>query len=134
MIILRNEVVERVDKAKFLGVIVDQHLNWKDHITMISQKNSKSCGLIYRISNKLDIKSRKLIYYSLIHAYLTYCINVWSSTYQTNLKRLTTAQNRSVRSLFATVQELHSRDILMAQNILPLEKLIKLQEGFLLIK
>ena len=39
-IILRNEVVQRVNKAKFLGVIVDQHLNWKDHISMISQKIS----------------------------------------------------------------------------------------------
>ena len=26
-VILRNEVVQRVNKAKFLGVIVDQHLN-----------------------------------------------------------------------------------------------------------
>ena len=39
-VILRNEVVQRVSKAKFLGAIVDQHLNWKDHISMISQKLS----------------------------------------------------------------------------------------------
>ena len=38
-VILRNEVVQRVNKAKFLGVIVDELLNWKDHISMISQKN-----------------------------------------------------------------------------------------------
>ena len=68
-VILRNEVVQRVNKAKFLGVIVDQHLNWNDHISMISQKNSKSCGIIYRIRNTLDIKSKRLIYYiaSFIH-------------------------------------------------------------------
>ena len=53
-VILRNGVVERVNKAKFLGVIVDQHLNWKDHIT-IYQKNSKLCGIIYQIRNNLDI-------------------------------------------------------------------------------
>ena len=36
-VILRNEVVQLVNKAKFLGVIVDQHLNyWKDPISMIS--------------------------------------------------------------------------------------------------
>ena len=69
-VILRNDVVQRVNKAKFLGAIVDQHLNWKDHISMISQKISKSCG----IRNTLDIKSKRLIYYSLIHPYLTYCV------------------------------------------------------------
>ena len=41
-VILRNEVVQRVNKAKFLGVIVDQHLNWKDHISIISQKKNPS--------------------------------------------------------------------------------------------
>ena len=45
-VILRNEVVQRVNKAKFLGVMVDQHLNRKDHISMISQKKFKSCGII----------------------------------------------------------------------------------------
>ena len=85
-VILRNGVVQRVNKAKFLGVIVDQHLNWKDPISMISQNICKPCGIIYRIRNTLDIKSKRLIYYSLIHPYLIYCVNVWSSTYRTNLK------------------------------------------------
>ena len=76
-IILRNEVAQRVNKAKFLGLIVDQHLNWKDQISMISQKFSKSCGIIYRIRNTLDMNFKGLIYYSLIHPYLTYCANVW---------------------------------------------------------
>ena len=104
-VMLRNEVIQRVTKAKFLGVIVDQHLNRKDHISMVSQKISKSCGIISRIRNTLDFKSKKLIYYSLIHPYLSYCINVWS-TYRTNLKSLCTAQKRSVRTLFATPSNL----------------------------
>ena len=31
-VILCNDAIERVTKAKFLGIIVDQHLNWQDHI------------------------------------------------------------------------------------------------------
>ena len=72
---------------------------------MVSQQISKSRGIISCIRNTLDIKSEKLIYYSLIHPYLTYCINVWSSTYRTNLKTLCTAQKRSVRTLFATARQ-----------------------------
>ena len=30
-VILHNKVIQRVTKAKFLALIVDQHLNWKDH-------------------------------------------------------------------------------------------------------
>ena len=72
-VILRNNAIQRATKSKFLGVIiVDQHLNWKDHISMVSHKISKSCGMISRIRNTLDIKFKKMIYYSFIHPYLTY--------------------------------------------------------------
>ena len=50
-VILRNEAIRRVTKAKFLIIIVDQHPNWKDHISMVSNKISKSCGIISRIQN-----------------------------------------------------------------------------------
>ena len=66
--------------------------------------------------------------------YYTYCINVWSSTYRTNFKTLCTAQKRSLRTLFATAQQPHSRDIFIKQKILPLDKLINQQEGILAYK
>ena len=44
-VILRNEVVQQVNNAKFLGVIVDQHLNFKGNISMTSQQISKSCAI-----------------------------------------------------------------------------------------
>ena len=72
-----------------------------------------------------------MIYYSLIHPYLTYCVNVWPSTYLTNLKTLCKAQNTSVSTLFTTTQQPHSRDIFMNQKLLPLDKLINHQEGIL---
>ena len=44
---------------------------------------------------------------------------------------LCTAQKRSVRALFATAQQQHSRDIFLNAKILPLDKLINQQEGIL---
>ena len=75
-VILGNEAIQKVTKAKFLGVIVDQHLNWNDHILMVSRKISKSFGIISHIRNNLDTKSKKLIYYSLIHPYLKLTVSM----------------------------------------------------------
>ena len=55
-------------------------------------------------------------------------------TYQTKLKSLNTDQERSVCSLFATVRQPHSTDSFAAQKMLPLAKLIKLQEAILAYK
>ena len=64
------KLIQSVTKAKFWGVIVYQHLNQKDHISMVSHKISKLCGISH-IRNTLDIKSKKNIYYSLIHLHVT---------------------------------------------------------------
>ena len=47
---------------------------------------------------------------------------------------LCAAQKRSVRALFATAQQPHSRDIFLYQKILPLDKLINQQEVILTYK
>ena len=47
---------------------------------------------------------------------------------------LCTAQTTSVRALFATEQQSHSRDIFLNQKILHLDKLINEQEGILAYK
>ena len=39
-VISRNEAIQRVTEAKFLGVIVDQHLNWKEHICKWNHKKN----------------------------------------------------------------------------------------------
>ena len=61
-------------------------------------------------------------------------MNVWSATYRTNLIIVYTEQMRSVRALFATAQQPHSRHIFLNQKIIPLDKLINQQEGILAYK
>ena len=39
-IILENYVLEQVDNTKFLGVYIDQHLEWKTHVNIIAAKIS----------------------------------------------------------------------------------------------
>ena len=50
-IILENNVLEQVDNTKFLGVYIDQHLEWKTHVNFIAAKISKSVGLLYKVQN-----------------------------------------------------------------------------------
>ena len=47
---------------------------------------------------------------------------------------LCAAQKRSVRALFSTAQQPHSRDIFLNQKILRLDKLINQQDGILAYK
>ena len=38
-------IIDQVGKTKFLGVIVNANLTWKDHIKTITNKISKNIGI-----------------------------------------------------------------------------------------
>ena len=98
-IVLENNVLEQVDNTKFLGVYIDQHLDWKTHVNFIAAKISKSVGLLCKAKYYLPSKSLLTLYYALIYPYLTYCNLIWASTYVTNLQRIYLLQKRAVRTI-----------------------------------
>ena len=91
-----NNVIEHVKETVFLGVILEEQLSWKPHILSVSRKISKSIGIIHKSSFCLPKPSLRSLYYSLLYPYLTYCISVWGSTYQSNLNRIIIKSNLSI--------------------------------------
>ena len=41
-----GQTIQEVQHTKFLGVLLDQKLSWKNHIQYISAKVSKSIGIL----------------------------------------------------------------------------------------
>ena len=92
--------IDRVWKTKFLGVIIDHKLSWKDHITYVSGKMSRSIGILIKARNLLNRKAMMTLYYSFVYPYLTYCNHVWGSTYKSNTEKLYNLQKRAMRIMF----------------------------------
>lgn len=38
---INNSLLSQISSTKFLGVVIDQHLTWKDHISLITKKIQK---------------------------------------------------------------------------------------------
>ena len=43
---ISGEAIEQKTSAKYLGVILDNQMKWKDHINLISSKISRTIGII----------------------------------------------------------------------------------------
>ena len=89
--------ISQVSSTKFLGVLVDEHLSWKEHIHSVTNKVSRSLGIIKRIRDFVHQSCLLTLYYSLIYPYLIYCNIVWASTYPSNLHKLLITQKKFVR-------------------------------------
>ena len=96
-IIFNNNVIERVASTKFLGITVDENLNWKKHILNVSTKVSRSIGIMNRLRYMLPRSTLLTLYYSMIHPHLLYGLIVWGGANHTALNRLTCLQKKAVR-------------------------------------
>ena len=89
----------QTNTTKFLGLYIDEHLTWKDHISCLCKQMSKSIEILFRSRFCLSSKTKLTLYYSLIYPHITYCNTIWSSTYVTNLNRIYCLQKRAVRAI-----------------------------------
>jgi hypothetical protein len=76
---INNDIVEQVPCVKFLGVLIDQELTWKN-ICSVLKNIIKSAGLIAKLRHFTNKNTSKLIYYALVYPYLTYGNLVWGNT------------------------------------------------------
>ena len=64
---INNETIERKSHTKFLGVYVDENLNWKEHVNLIADKVSKSIGIVTKSRFYLSMPSLRTLYFALVY-------------------------------------------------------------------
>ena len=116
--------IEFVEQFNYLGIILDKHLTWKFHIATISQKISRTIGIMCKLKRFLPLNILKTLYHSLILPYLTYGILVWG----TQAHKLNTLQNKSVRVMSNSKYNSHAEPIFKALGLLKITDLCVLQE------
>ena len=65
--------IDTVNHTQILGVVINNKINWSDHIKYTCNKISKSIGIIQKVKNKLNKKTLVNLYYTFICPYATYC-------------------------------------------------------------
>ena len=91
---INNFELEMVNVFKLLGILVDNRLNFNNHIDHLTKKISRNLGVINRIKFYVTISTLFSLYYSLFFSYIYYCNLIWGATYKTHLNKLYILQKR----------------------------------------
>ena len=116
-----NQVLINGQSMWFLGVLLDEKLNFKEHISHIRKKIAKGIYVLGIAKRFFDEISMKDLYYAFIHPYFSYCLDVWGSTYSTHLDPLVKLQKRAVRIVVGAPYKAHTLDIFRRLNIVQLD-------------
>ena len=74
---INNVEIEEKCTTSFLGVQLDNKLNWKSHISHICNKVSKSIAILRMVRSIFPLNILITIYMSLIYSHINYCNLIW---------------------------------------------------------
>ena len=119
---INNISVDRVTDFNFLGITLDEQLNWRSHINKISAKISKSIGILYKLKHFLPLCVLKMLYHSLILPHLSYGILLWGY----NINRLHKLQKKVIRIISNNTYIAHTEPIFKTLCLLKLSDIYAL--------
>ena len=74
---IRDHELEVVDTTKYLGLKIDNSLDWKYHVSVLSSKISKAVGFLKYAKSFLPLETLNKLYAGIVEPHFRYCCPVW---------------------------------------------------------
>ena len=120
-------------KIKYLGLIMDEHLTFKPHISTLNAKLKRANNLLSISRHYLSANLLKQTYYAQFHSHLSYGCQIWGSD-TANTSKISILQNKAIRimsfadrhtnadNLYKELKILKLNDLILSNNILFVHK------------
>ena len=92
-----NTTLKQVTLAKYLGVIIDNRLNWSEHTRTVVAKANSALGFLRRNLSKCLQEVKCLCYNSLVRPILEYACTIWFPYHQHNVNSIEMVQRHAAR-------------------------------------
>ena len=133
-VILNDTVLERVKNTKFLGVLIDECLTWKNHIDCISKTLSRNIGVMNKLKYSIPARILHTLYCSLVSPYLNYAILIWGNTCKSYLDKVIKLQKWAIRTISKSHFRSHTAPLFANNNILTVTDTYTLELGVFMFK
>ena len=88
-------IIQCKSSIKYLGVYLDEHLQWEPRI----QHVNNNASIVNKLRHYVNFRMLRQLFYTLIYPYLNNCLASWSAAYKTRLNKICTKQNKCMQNL-----------------------------------
>ena len=122
---MNHTLIKQVNEFSFLGLTVNNHMDWNSHITKISNKITKTMGIMNRIKKSLpqQIHSLMHVYVFNFTTYIHFCITAWGF----KCNRIFTLQKKAIRTITNSKFNSHTESLFREQSLLKVEHIFQMQ-------
>ena len=120
---INNKANKRAKSIKYLGITLDEFLDWNEHITNIGKSLKSLFSLFYNIRRYLTLEHIKVIYYTMIYSRIKYGICAYGFAKQENMDKVQVLQNKLLKVLLEKEWRYSTNKLHNDINILQVEDL-----------
>ena len=109
-----------IRKILIFCVLINLNLIWKYHISHNTSKISKIIGITSRLRDFVTPNTLLIIYWPLIHPYLSYGFTMWGQAAQTYLNQILVLQTRALLLIYFALYWSHAIPLFVSSWSLPI--------------
>lgn len=133
-VVIDGKNIEHVNEMKYLGVIIDAQLTFKNHVNNTIKKIAKKVGFFSRISPNLSEWCKKIVYNTIILPHFQYCSSLLLSCTDGDIQKLQVQQNKCMRVILRCSRYTPIKTMLQKLQWMDVKTLIKRSNIILIFK
>ena len=94
---IKEHEIEKVDKMKYLGIIIDRKLKWNDHVDYTESNIARKIWFMYRSCKYISKRHKLTIYRSIIEPYFVYSPTILFTLNNAQMRRFQIQQSKIIR-------------------------------------
>jgi hypothetical protein len=115
---------------KYLGVHIDEHLSWNNHINQLTVKLSRANGILAKIRHFVSLDILRSIYFAIFESHIRYGCIVWGQKGTSLRSSISVLQNTAIRiisfsDIFAKSKPLYDKlNLIQFTDIVDIDNII----------
>ena len=98
-LLINKHAINETNLVKYLGILIDSQLTFKNHIDELTKKISRATGVLYKLRPFVTTKILTSVYYAIVYPFLLYGVVVWGNASYTSLEPIHIIQKKIVRMI-----------------------------------
>ena len=94
---MNHSKIEKSNSVKYLGLLIDDKLNWSAYAQYLSVQLAKCCSMLYQVRGFVTEQTLIMLFHSFASSRISYGIIAWGTAADKYLKEIETKLNNIVR-------------------------------------
>ena len=117
--------IMRVKSFKYLGLTLDETLNWNEHVNELCKSLIKYFGIFNHIKYKITPVVVRQLYYAFIYSRIKYGIELYGSSSASNMNKVQVIQNKLLKMVLKLDRLMPTNDLHKNIKILKIDDIHK---------